>query len=89
MLRILPAVFTAATLCVSIGAQAAEIITVLPTDTARVAHDKLVAAAERACRTAIAADRFGGEFDPLDECIAASVRSARRVTQAMVASSAK
>jgi len=72
MNRILFTAFTAATLCAGISAQAAQIVATIPANDPRAAHDKIVEAAKKVCKEAIAHDYFG-DFGSLDECVDDSV----------------
>jgi hypothetical protein len=72
MNRMLSTAFTVAILCASVAAQAAQIVTTIPTNDPRAAHDKIVEAATKVCKEAIAHDYFG-DFGSLDECVDDSV----------------
>jgi hypothetical protein len=84
MIRILPTAFTAAILCASIAAQAAQIVTTIPADNPRAAHDKIVEAATKVCKEAIDHDYFG-DFGSLDECVDDSVAMVKRAAPVRVA----
>jgi hypothetical protein len=84
MIRILPSAFAAAILCASIAAQAAQIVTTIPANDPRAAHDKLVEAARKVCKDAIAHDYFG-DFGSLDECVDDSVAMAKPAAPVQVA----
>jgi hypothetical protein len=72
MIRSLFTALPVVLLCASMSAQAAQIVTTVPANDPIAAHEKLVEAATKVCKEAIAHDYFG-DFGSLDECVEDSV----------------